>query len=61
MVISLNKLNNSDNLEDGKPSNALLTYHVTDSEEFTSLEPVSPQCKKRKNVEFTPENNRPEV
>ena len=26
MVISLNELDNSDNLEDGKPSNTLFTY-----------------------------------
>ena len=50
MVISLNELNNSDNLEDEKPSNTLHTYHVTGSEEFT---PVSPQYKKLKNGEFT--------
>ena len=31
MIISLNKLNNSDNLEDGRPSNALFTYYVTSS------------------------------
>ena len=29
MVISLNKLDNSDNLEDGRPSNTLFTYYVT--------------------------------
>ena len=29
MVCSLNKLDNSNNLEDGKPSNALFTYYVT--------------------------------
>ena len=58
MVISLNELNNSDNLEIGKPSNALLTYHMTGSEEFTSFEPVSPQHKKLKDVEFTSLNLR---
>ena len=58
MVLSLNKLNNSDNLEDGKPSNALLTYHVTDSEGFTSFKPISPQYKKLKNGEFTSLNLR---
>ena len=30
MIINSNKLDNSDNLEDGRPSRALLTYHVTD-------------------------------
>ena len=28
MIISLNKLDNSDNLEDGKPINVLFTYYV---------------------------------
>ena len=28
-TISLNELNNSDNLEDGQPSNTLFTYYVT--------------------------------
>ena len=32
ITISLNKLNNSDNLEDGKPSNTLFTYFVTSPE-----------------------------
>ena len=37
--ISLNKLNNSDNLEDGKPSNTLFMYFVTSPEYFTHFEP----------------------
>ena len=49
MVISLNELDNSDNLEDGKPSNTLFTYFVTSSEYFTRFEPQSPQYKKLKN------------
>ena len=39
MVISLNELNNSDNLEDGGPSNTLFTYYVTSPEDFTRFEP----------------------
>ena len=31
MIISLNELDNSDNLEDGRPSNVLFTYHITSS------------------------------
>ena len=31
MIISLNELNNSDNLEDGRPSNILFTYYLTSS------------------------------
>ena len=34
MVISLNKLDNSDNLEDGRPSNTLFTYYVTSLEYY---------------------------
>ena len=39
MIINLNELDNSDNLEDGRPSNSLLTYHVTSDEDFTCFEP----------------------
>ena len=45
MIISLNKLNNSNNLEDGRPSNVLFTYYVTSSERFTLFEPQTPQNK----------------
>ena len=53
MVISLNELNNSDNLEDGKVSNVLLRHHINSFEELMNFEPVSPQYKKLKDVEFT--------
>ena len=53
ITISLNKLNNSDNLEDGKPSNTLFTYFVTSPEYFTCFEPQSPQYKKLKNDTIT--------
>ena len=39
MIINLDKLNNSINLKDGRPSNELLTYHVTDDKGFTHLNP----------------------
>ena len=42
MAISLNELNNSDNLEDGKPSNTLFTYYVTGPEYSTHFEPATP-------------------
>ena len=45
MVISLEELNNSDNLEDGRPSNTLFTYYVTSPEHFTCLESRTPQYK----------------
>ena len=53
ITISLNKLNNSDNLEDGYPSNTLFTYYVTDPEYFMHFEPQSPQYKKLKNDTIT--------
>ena len=49
MVISLNKLDNSDYLKDGKPSNAIFMYYVTGPEYSMCFEPVTPQCKKLKN------------
>ena len=36
---SLNELDNSDNLEDGKPSNTLFTYYVTSPEYFMHFGP----------------------
>ena len=53
MIFDLNELDNTDNLEDGRPSNSLLTYHVTSNEDFTHFEPRTPQYKKLKNGEFT--------
>ena len=53
MIINLDELNNSVNLKDGRPSNKLLTYHVTSNEDFTRFKPQSPQYKKLKNGEFT--------
>ena len=41
VVISLDELDNTDNLEDGRLSNVLLRYHVTGYEDFTHLEPVT--------------------
>ena len=45
MVISLNKLDNSDNLKDGKPSNTLFTCYVTGPEYSMHFEPCTPQYK----------------
>ena len=44
MVISLNELDNSDNLED-RPSNALFMCYVTGPEYSTHFEPRTPQYK----------------
>ena len=46
------------NLKDGRPSNELLTYHVTSKEYFTRFEPQNPQYKNLKNGEFTSLNLR---
>ena len=42
VAISLNELDNSDNLEDGKPSNTLFTYYVTSPEDYMHFEPRNP-------------------
>ena len=43
MIISLDELDNSDNLEDGRPSNVLFTYYVTGSKCYMLFEPQMPQ------------------
>ena len=53
ITLNLDELDNGDNLEDGKPSNSLLTYHVTSDGDFTCFEPQTPQNRKLKNGEFT--------
>ena len=53
MTISLNELDNSDNLEDGRPSNTLFTYYVTSPEYSTCFEPCTSQYKKVKNGMIT--------
>ena len=53
MIINLDELNNSDNLEDGHPSGTLFMYHMTDGKDFTCFKPHTPQYKKLKNGEFT--------
>ena len=53
MIIDLDELNNSDNLKDGRPSNELLTYQVTDDKDFMRFEPQTSQYRKLKNGEFT--------
>ena len=52
MIISLKELNNSHNLEDGRPSNILFTYYVTSSKRYTLLEPQTPRSMKLKYVEI---------
>ena len=42
MTISLNELDNSDNLEDGRPSNTLFMYYVTGPEYFYAFRTSHP-------------------
>ena len=58
ITLNLDELNNSDNLKDGRPSNELLIYHMTDDKDFTRFEPQTPQYRKLKNGEFTSLNLR---
>ena len=53
ITLNLDELNNSINLKDGRPSNELLTYHVTDDKDFTFFKPQTPQYRQLKNKEFT--------
>ena len=53
ITLNLNELNNSNNLKDGRPSNELLTYHMTDDKDFTRFEHQTPQNRKLKNGDFT--------
>ena len=53
MIINSNELNNSDNLKDGRPTNELLTYHVTDDKDFTHFELQTPQYRTLRKGEFT--------
>ena len=58
ITLNLDKLNNSVDLKDGRPSNSLLTYYVTDDKDFMHFEPQYPQYKKLKNEDFTSLNLR---
>ena len=53
ITLNLDELNNSNNLKDGRPSNELLTYHVTNDNNSMHFEPQTPQYRKLKNGEFT--------
>ena len=52
MIFNLDELDNTINLEDGRPSNTLFTYHKSGFENFTHFEPVIPQYRKLKNVKI---------
>ena len=53
MVISLNELDNSDNLEDSRPSNTLFMYYVTSPEYFMCFKLHTPEYEKLKNGMIT--------
>ena len=53
ITLNLDELDNSDNLKDGRPSNKLFTYHVTDDKDFMCFKPDTAQYKALKNGEFT--------
>ena len=38
ITLNLDELDNSNNLKDGRPSNELLTYYMTDDKDFTHFE-----------------------
>ena len=52
MIFKLDELDNTNNLEDGKPSNTLFTYYMPGSEDFTHFEPATPRYKTLKNGEI---------
>ena len=54
MILNLDELDNTDDLEDGRPSNVLLTYHVTDDEDFTCFEPNIPSTRDLKTESLLP-------
>ena len=52
MSLKLDELDNTNNLEDGHPSNTLFTYYMTGSEDFTRFEPMTARYKRLKNGEI---------
>ena len=42
ITLNSDELDNSDNLKDGRPSNLLLTYYMTDDKDFMCFEPQTP-------------------
>ena len=54
MTLNLDELDNTDNCEDGRPSNVLISYHVTVNEDFTQLVTYTPQYKRLKKESLLP-------
>ena len=42
MSLKLGEIDNTNNLEDGKPSNTLFTHYMPGSEDFTCFKPATP-------------------
>ena len=64
MSLKLDELDNTNNLEDGYPSNTLFTYYMPGSEDFMCLKPQTSRYKKLKNgnivsltLKITDQNN----
>ena len=64
IIFNLDELDNTANLEDRRPSNTLLRYYVSSSEDFMHFEPKTPQYNKLKNgkivsltLKITDQNN----
>ena len=51
IILKLDELDNTNNLEDGKPSNTLFTYYMPGSEDFMHFEPKTLRYKRLKNGE----------
>ena len=58
VVLTLDELDNTNNLENGKPSNTLLMYHVTACDNSMHFEPVTPLYNQLRNREFASLNLR---
>ena len=54
ITLNLDELSNSDNLKDGRLSNELLTYHMTDDKDFTHFEPQNTSKKDLKTENLLP-------
>ena len=48
MIFKLDELDNTNNLEEGKPSNTLFMNYMPGSEDFTCFKPATPRYKKLK-------------
>ena len=59
MIFKLDELDNTNNLEDGHPSNTLFTYYMPGSEDFMCFEPATPETQKWRDCFLDTKNNRP--